>query len=270
MSSTGSKLTTPMREQVEAGYGRVGPGRSSSARRHEAVIESLAPVLAEGHQRILSRVNDSFIARQEAKALATLCRKLPAWVTPDQLTALGMVGAAITSIALVACNWSLLMAALVPIGLFVHWFGDSLDGSLARHRKIERPSYGFFLDHTSDLFAMAVMIVSFGASPFMTMTSALLVLCVYLLFSAYTYVKVAVEGTHQLAYGGLGSTEFRALMTGWTLVGALDGPQLVQARTLGVPTIDCVIGGLSAVAVLCLAWIAIFDARRIEKMERKR
>lgn len=231
------------------------------------IVEDLEPALPAKKRRV-SRVNASFVATLEAQAIAAILPTIPASVTPNELTMVGMLGACITSIGLIVCIWSTKAVVLVPLGLFVHWFGDSLDGSLARYRKIERPCFGFFIDHSSDLFAMSMIIVSFGFSPFLTMTSALLVLATYLLFSAYTYVKVAVEGVHQLAYGGLGSTEFRVLMAGWAVLGSIVGPSIRGPKVQGVPAIDIVIGVLALLALCCLGYLAYRDASRIALIER--
>lgn len=195
---------------------------------------------------------------------------IPAAVSSIHLTILGLVGAVITSVSLIACTWSLKSVVFVPLGLFIHWFGDSFDGSLARYRRIERPSFGFLVDHTSDLFALTVIIISFGFSPFFTMTSALLVLTTYLLFSAYTYVKVAVEGIHRLAYGGLGCTEFRLLMAAWSLAAALIGPQVIISKFHGIPHIDLVVGLLSAGAFCGLVSVSLHDMVRLDRDEKEK
>ena len=81
--------------------------------------------------------------------------------------------------------------AAVVVGVALNWFGDSLDGSLARYRHTERPRFGFLVDHTCDLFSQILIIVAFALSPFLTLVSALVVLLCYLLFSAYTYIRAA-------------------------------------------------------------------------------
>jgi archaetidylinositol phosphate synthase len=232
-------------------------------------LDNLESAKLAPKKKRLSRVNASFIGLLEARVIAATLPSIPASVSPNELTVLGLVGAFITSFGLIACIWSPKAVILVPVGLFVHWFGDSFDGSLARYRNIERPSFGFFIDHSSDLFAMSIIIVSFGLSPFMTMTSALLVLTTYLLFSAYTYVKVSVEGVHQLAYGGLGSTEFRLMMAGWAIAGSIVGPSILGAKVHGGYTIDIVIGTLTACAYCGLAWRTWHDAVRIARTERR-
>ena len=98
-----------------------------------------------------------------------LCRRMPAWVTPDRLTALGFVGAAISGLGYVASNRSPLFLFLASLGMMVNWFGDSLDGSLARHRRIERPRYGYFLDHSIDAIDSLIFALGLGLSPYVGM-----------------------------------------------------------------------------------------------------
>lgn len=233
-----------------------------------AIVDRVDPVLTP-KKKDLSRVNASFIASLEARAIKAVVPSIPASISPNDLTVLALIGAGITSIGLIACAWSTNAVVLVALGLFIHWFGDSFDGSLARYRRIERPSFGFFVDHSSDLLAMTGIIVSFGFSPFLTMTSALLVLATYMLFSAYTYVKVAVQGVHQLAYGGLGATEFRLLMAGWAIAGSIVGSDLLGPKIQGVFLIDIVVGALSGCAFCALALITWRDVARISTMDRK-
>jgi phosphatidylglycerophosphate synthase len=101
----------------------------------------------------IRRIQQNLLAIQERRLLDWLCARMPGWVTPDQLTGIGMVGAAMILAGYMASNvapgWLLLSIA----GYFVHWFGDSMDGSLARFRRIERPNFGYFLDHSCDAMA---------------------------------------------------------------------------------------------------------------------
>jgi phosphatidylglycerophosphate synthase len=193
-------------------------------------------------------LNTSVLASGERALLKAIVLRLPAWTTPDQLTALGLLGAAATGAGFLLCHWSAAFVLLVVAGLFLNWFGDSLDGTLARHRAIERPRYGFLLDHSSDLIAQSLIVVGLGASPYFTLPSALLVLSLYLLMSSYTYLRVATEGVHRLSYGGMGATEFRILVACWTVFAWWMGPDLVTARFHELAGLDVAIGLLSALA----------------------
>jgi archaetidylinositol phosphate synthase len=216
-----------------------------------------------------ARVNRSILAKKEQEVISFFLLCIPANVAPIHLTILGLVGAGITSMGLLACNFSSVFVIFVIFGLFLHWFGDSLDGSLARFRQMERPRFGFLVDHGSDLIAMTIIIISFGFSPFLTPPSALVVLCLYLLFSSYTYIKVAVEQVHQLAYGGLGGTEFRMLMASWALVATAMGPRVHSSEFAGIPTVDLVMGIMALGAFAGFAGMLYRDTARIGHEERR-
>ena len=201
-----------------------------------------------------SRRNESLLARGEQKIIAALLENIPPTVMPIHLTMLGMTGAGITFIGLVGCNLSAAFLPLVPIGLFMHWFGDSLDGALARFRRIQRPRYGFLIDHTADLITQTVILVGFGFSPYFTMTSALLVLAMYLLFSAFTYIKVVVDHVHQLAYGGLGGTEFRIMIAIWTVMAHAFGPYISLPTVGGYAGLDVVVAVFVVCAFATFVW----------------
>jgi len=210
------------------------------------------------------RVNNSLLASGERALLAALVKRLPAWVTPDHLTISGLFGALFTAAGFVACHKSLLFLTLVVFGLFLNWFGDSLDGTLARHRKIERPRYGYFVDHSCDLIAQTTIILGLGFSPFFSVPSALLVLSLYLLMSSYTYLKVAIAREHHLSYGGMGATEFRILIALWAMIAAWIGPDVVTSRHFGFATLDIVIGVLSMGMFGAFGYMVRKDIARID------
>ena len=215
-----------------------------------------------------ARINDSLLSRSERAALAALVRRLPAAAKPDHLTVIGLVGAILTGVGFAACWWSNAFLAFVVLGLFLNWFGDSLDGTLARYRGIERPHYGYFVDHSADLIAQTLIVVGLGVSPFFTVFSGLLVLSLYLLMSSYTYLRVVTESVHRLSYGGMGATEFRILVAGWALLAAWIGPSVVMTRLYSFAAIDVVIGILSALTFLGFVWIVRNDLSRLQKEAR--
>lgn len=214
------------------------------------------------------RINDSLLSRAERAALAALVRRLPGWMTPDHLTSIGLVGAVSTSAGFIACWWSNWFLVAVVAGLALNWFGDSLDGTLARYRQIERPHYGYFIDHSADLIAQTLIVVGLGFSPFFTIPSALLVLSLYLLISSYTYLRVVTESVHRLSYGGMGATEFRILVAVWALIAAWVGPVVSSGRIYSFVGLDVVIGFLSACTFCGFIWIVRNDLSRLQKEER--
>lgn len=209
------------------------------------------------------RLNQSFLAQTERRALAWLVRRLPHFVTPNHLTGLGLAGAFLTAAAFVACHVSAWFLGAALLGLLINWYGNSLDGTLARHRKIERPRYGYFIDHSTDLIAQTLIIGGLGFSPYFTVISALLVLSMYLLMSSYTYLKVMVAGTHHLSYGGVGATEFRLLVGGWGLFAAFVGAGLTETRWMEHAALDVTIGGLWSLTFVAFTWIVRDDLEQI-------
>ncbi|WP_342394885.1 CDP-alcohol phosphatidyltransferase family protein [uncultured Rhodoblastus sp.] len=176
-----------------------------------------------------------------------------------------MFGSLAASVGLIGCNWSLLWLPTVALGIAMNWFGDSLDGSLARYRSEERPRFGFLVDHTCDLFSQIILIVAFGLSPFLSQVAALVVLLCYLLFFAYTYIRAAAHHVHQMSYIGVGATEFRILMIGWAFVASAAG--LREPLVNGLSGIDISILGLGLLAVLGLGAKAVKDARQVATEE---
>lgn len=211
------------------------------------------------------RHNRSFLAHAEQELIRWLLPRIPANVTSLNLTAVGMIGSASAAIGLVGCNWSDWFLPLVVFGVILNWFGDSLDGSLARFRQDERPRFGFLVDHTCDLFSQILIIVAFGLSPFLSLVSALVVLLCYLLYSAYTYIRAAAHHVHQMSYIGMGATEFRILMVIWANVGAVFN--LHEPLVGQLTRIDITIFALGLLAVAGLGVKALRDARAIARVE---
>jgi len=210
------------------------------------------------------RVNNSFLATHERNALRWLAERTPSAVTPDHLTLLGLVGAAVVMVGFIACRISPWFVSLAVLGLFLNWLGDSLDGTLARHRKIERPDFGYFLDHSCDLISQTFIFVGLGLSPYFTLFSALLALSMYLLMTSFTYLKVLVLKTHHLSYYGMGATELRLLLVAWALFELWYGPGMIDARFMGLRDLDITIFALSTLVFGAFLWKVWSDVRRFE------
>jgi len=157
------------------------------------------------------RVNEPVLGFLERPALQWLAARMPAWVTPDVLTGIGVAGAALIFASYWASQvypWFLWVASF---GFLINWFGDSLDGTLARFRKIERPKYGFYIDHTMDVIAEAFVFLGLGMSPFMRFDVAAMIYIGYLMMSVLVYIRTAVEGVFKITYSGFGPTELRVV-----------------------------------------------------------
>jgi archaetidylinositol phosphate synthase len=224
------------------------------------------------------RINDSVLGAWERPALAWMAARMPAAIVPDQLTALGVLGALLTAAGYALSRWSLTWLWLASAGLLLNWMGDSLDGTLARLRRIERPRYGFFIDHTSDLFCQSMTFLSLGLSPLVHFSVACLGLITFLIAFVYTLITAHARGRMRITYFNFGPTEIRALLLLGNLltlalgVIALDPDVwLPSLAGLGVVSIhDFFIALLSTAGILAIGAFAISDARALYKEDPPR
>ncbi len=159
-----------------------------------------------------ARIQTSILNAAEKKILVYLAERMPSWVTSDMLTFVGFLGSILIAAGYALSNLNLNWMWLSCFGLFVNWFGDSLDGSLARVRNTQRKTYGFFIDHNVDVINETIMFIGFGCSPMVNMSFAMLALVGYFMLSIYVYIDCHLKGEMRLTYGGLGPTEFRIIM----------------------------------------------------------
>jgi len=157
------------------------------------------------------RVNDILLGPLERPALKWLAEHMPAWVSPDMLTATGVMGALVIFISYYLTNFNPNFLWLASLGFVINWFGDSLDGTVARVRNAQRPRYGFFLDHTIDSLNEVLIFLGLGVSPYIRFDIASLALVGYLLMSVLIYVRTCVDGEFKISYAKIGPTEFRAI-----------------------------------------------------------
>ncbi|KQN26611.1 CDP-alcohol phosphatidyltransferase [Sphingomonas sp. Leaf33] len=186
---------------------------------------------------------------------------MPASVTPDRLTALGMVGAAMVFAGYVASNlgsnWLLLSLA----GYVIQWFGDSMDGSLARFRRIERPSYGYFIDHSCDGLANLLIVGGIGLSPFVTMDVAMVALAGYFLMSMHAFLSARVIGELRLSYLAAGPTELRLFLMGLTGAMMIVGP---DRDVIGnISGFDLIVGAIGAILIVLFIVQTLSVARQL-------
>jgi archaetidylinositol phosphate synthase len=148
----------------------------------------------------------------EKRVVAWLILRLPAWVKPDHLTALGLAAMLFGGVAYAGSGRypSLLWGACV--GLALNWFGDALDGSLARHRRKLRPRYGFYVDHAADVFGALFLLGGLACSGHMGPAVAMGLLITYLLFSVNLYLATHTLGRFKMSYGPIGGTELRLML----------------------------------------------------------
>lgn len=171
-----------------------------------------------------TRHQNNLLAKNERRLLKWICLRLPQWVSPDILTAFAIVSAAIVALAYWLSDFDPAWLWLAVAGYVGHWFGDSLDGSLARFRKIERPSYGYFIDHSSDGLTTFMMVGGFGLSPFVRIDVAFYGVIAYLLLNIHSFLLAKVSGDFPMSHAGMGPTEARILLIFLTVCMYFVGP----------------------------------------------
>ena len=152
------------------------------------------------------------LAGPERRLLRGIAARLPRSVMPDHLTAIGLLGALACGAGYALSSRHVGWLWLASAGLFVNWFGDSLDGTLARVRQIERPKYGYYLDHIVDAITTAAIGTGIGLSPFVALPIALANVILYLCLSINVYLESAVLGLFDMGYGIFGPTEMRLFL----------------------------------------------------------
>lgn len=207
------------------------------------------------------RINRGLLAAAEKRALVWMARRLPRSVTSDQLTVLALAAMAAAGASFwLAGRWPPAVWGVV-VALAVNWFGDSLDGTLARVRGTERPRFGYYVDHVLDLAGTSLLLGGLAVSGYMTPLVALVVLVAYLLVSAEVFLATAVHGQFRMSFAGFGPTELRIVLA----VGAVSLLQWPIVRPFGWgPWLLFDVGGLVAACGLAVALVVSTARTTIE------
>jgi archaetidylinositol phosphate synthase len=178
-----------------------------------------------------TRINETVLGPLERPALHWLAVHSPKWMNPDIYTAIGVAGSILILVGYVLSRSHPGYFWLASFGFLVNWYGDSMDGTLARYRHIERPIYGFFVDHTTDAIGQVLMFLGLGSSPFISFNIACLTLVAYLLISILVYIRTYLVGEFKISYGKLGPTEVRVLAVLLNTAMFFFGEQTWQLKT---------------------------------------
>ena len=198
------------------------------------------------------REHRSILARVEKALLIRIACRLPSSITSDHLTALAlvaMVGAGVSFALIQTAWWS---AAAVVLALAANWFGDSLDGTVARVRNQQRPCYGYYVDHVVDLVGTAALVTGMATSGVMTPAVALALVAAYCLVSAESYLATHSLGVFRMSFAGIGPTELRIVLAVGAIFVAIDPWATVAGQRLFL--LD--VGGVVATAGLLTAFVA--------------
>lgn len=201
-----------------------------------------------------TREPNFLLARHEKRVLTAIARRLPRWILPDDLTALGVVAAVAICIAYQATNLSRGWLWVASGLLIVHWLGDSLDGTLARVRGIERPRYGYYLDHLVDAISTACIGIGLGLSPFMLLSTGAIIVVAYLMLSINVYLESQAFGRFSIGYGWIGPTEVRLLLIALNTALAVGVPLGFHIAGIGMTAFD--VAGLAIAGVMCALLVA--------------
>jgi phosphatidylglycerophosphate synthase len=203
----------------------------------------------------------------ERRLLPWLAGKLPRWVLPDDMTALGVLAAFGVCAAYQLSNngseWLWVASGL----LVLQWVGDSLDGTLARVRGIQRPKYGYYLDHMVDAIATAAIGLGLGLSPYMLLSIGALIVVGYLILSINVYLESMAFGRFRLGYGYLGPTEIRAVLILLNTALALDLGLDFRLLELKMTVFDVIGLAIAGVMIALLLVRAFGNLRELAKQE---
>src|SRR6202162_2493883 len=200
------------------------------------------------------RIQESVTSVVERRALLWLAAHLPSWVSSDQLTFLGFVAMFLAGCSYVLANWHPVGLLLATMFLALNWFGDSLDGTLARVRNRQRPRYGFYVDHIIDSFGALFLMGGLAASGYIDWRIAMGLLVAFLLLSIESYLASYTLGIFKLSFAKFGPTEIRILLGIANTVLFF----LPAARIPGWSHRLLDIGG--AIAILAMAAMVVFAA----------
>lgn len=158
------------------------------------------------------RIQTSILNGLEKKALVYLAKRQPKWVTSDMLTWFGVAAGVLYAIFCLMARWNVYYLWAASFCLVLNWYGDSLDGTLARVHEIQRPKYGFFIDHSLDVVTTCLFCMGLGLSGMMYLSISLFIMGGYLCMSIYTYLSTIVMDKFRLTYASLGPTEMRLII----------------------------------------------------------
>jgi archaetidylinositol phosphate synthase len=212
------------------------------------------------------RTKTFLLARPEARVLEWIAARLPRWVMPDHLTILGVLAAIGIALAYALSNRDPVWLWAASGLLVVHWLGDSLDGTLARVRRTERPRYGYYLDHLVDAIATVLIGIGLGLSPHMLLATGLVIVVAYLVLSINTYLETNALGVFSLGYGRLGPTEARLGLIAVNTLIAVGLAPAAELAGLGVTVLDA--AGL-ALAALMVGAVSVRAARNLRELARR-
>ena len=211
------------------------------------------------------RIQTSVLNALEKKVLVWLAERQPRWITSDILTYIGTFGAVVIAAGYIlsACNINFLW--LSSLGFIINWYGDSLDGTLAKVRKTQRPVYGYYLDHTIDAINEVMIFVGVGLSGLMHLEIALLALVMYLLMTINVSINAHLKKEFKLTYASMGPTEFRIIMIVINTLFASIRPLREFSHSFTLCGHTFTLGALDYIGILIIVTLALMHLTTVRK-----
>ncbi len=220
------------------------------------------------------RIQTSVLNAAEKKVLVWLAQRQPKWMTSDILTYIGTAGAVVIAAGYILSRINVNFLWLSSLGFFINWYGDSLDGTLARVRNRQRPIYGYYIDHTIDCINEFMIFIGIGLSGLMHFELAMMILAVYFMLTINVSINAHLKKEFRLTYARLGPTEFRILAVIANTVLILV-PWFTEYRTTCIlmgreftfASLDCL--GVLVFIVLLVIYLStiIHDAKEYSEMD---
>ena len=203
------------------------------------------------------RIQTSILHALEKKVLVWLAKRQPKWMTSDDLTCIGVFGAVVIAAGYILSAWNINFLWLSSLGFIINWYGDSLDGTLARVRKTQRPVYGYYLDHTIDAINEVMIFVGVGLSGLMHLEIALLALVMYFLITINVSINAHLKKEFRLTYASMGPTEFRIIMIIINTLFALIRPLREFSHSFTLCGHEFTFGALDYIGVVIVIVLAV-------------
>lgn len=225
------------------------------------------------------RIQTSVLNALEKKVLVWLAERQPKWMTSDILTYIGTFGAVVIAAGYILSAWNINFLWLSSLGFVINWYGDSLDGTLARVRKTQRPVYGYYLDHTIDAINEVMIFVGVGLSGLIHLEIALLALVMYFQMTINVSINAHLKKEFKLTYACMGPTEFRIIMIIINTLFALIRPLREFSHSFVLCGHTFALGALDYIGILIIIILALMhlttvrndikDYARIDPMPEK-
>ena len=211
------------------------------------------------------RIQTSVLNALEKKVLVWLAERQPRWITSDILTYIGTLGAVVIAAGYILSAWNINFLWLSSLGFVINWYGDSLDGTLARVRKTQRPVYGYYLDHTIDAINEVMIFVGVGLSGLMHLEIALLALVMYFLMTINVSINAHLKKEFKLTYASMGPTEFRIIMIIINTLFALIRPLREFSHSFTLCGHSFTLGALDYIGALIIIILALMHLTTVRK-----